>query len=66
MRTTVLCITVAAFAACQPVDRRRAPPQASQGEDTVTPAPPPPPASPRATKVGMVVGFLTPESVLDD
>jgi len=52
------------------VDRRRPPPppQASQAGDTVTPAQVqvPPAAAPRATKVGTVLGFLTPESVLDD
>ncbi len=67
MRATALCTTLAALAACQPVDRRRPtpPPQAA---DTVTPAQlqVPPTASSRATKVATVVGFLTPESVLDD
>ncbi len=70
MRATALCTTLAALAACQPVDRRRPPPppQASQAGDTVTPAQlqVSPTAAPRATKVGTVVGFLTPESVLDD
>ena len=72
MRTTVLCTILAALAACQPVDRRRslAPPpsQDSLTADTVTPAPqlPPPAAGSRASKVATVVGFLTPESVLDD
>src|SRR5437660_7849918 len=70
MRATVLCTTLVALAACQPVDRRRSPPppQASQAADTVTPAQlqAPPTTSSRATKVATVVGFLTPESVLDD
>ena len=70
MRATVLCITLAALASCQPVDRRGSPQrsQASQAADTVTPAQlqPPPTTSSRATKVATVVGFLTPESVLDD
>jgi sugar lactone lactonase YvrE len=70
MKTSALCTTLAVLAACQPVDRRRPPPPAaaSQATDTVTPAPPQVPASaaPRATKVGTVLGFLTPESVLDD
>src|SRR2546427_2787727 len=70
MRATVLCTPLVALAACQPVDRRRSPPppQASQAADTVTPAQlqAPPTTSSRATKVATVVGFLTPESVLDD
>ena len=69
MRATLLCTLLVAIAACQPVDRRRTPPpQASQAEDTVVPTQPqvPPSASTRATKVATVVGFLTPESVLDD
>ncbi len=71
MRTTVLCTMLAALAACQPVDRRRQlpppPPEGSLTADTVAPAPQaPPPANSRATKVATVVGFLTPESVLDD
>ena len=71
MRVTALCITLAALAACEPVDRRRTPappPQASQDVDTVAPAQPQvsPTGGSRATKVGTVVGFLMPESVLDD
>lgn len=71
MRASVLCTSLAALAACQPIDPRRAPPpQASQPEDSVSAtqalAPPPPPTSSGATKVGSVVGFLTPESVLYD
>jgi len=69
MRTTVLCAMLAALAACQPVDRRRPPPppQGSVTADTVAPAPQVPPLpNSRATKVATVVGFLTPESVLDD
>ena len=71
MRVTALCITLAALAACEPVDRRRTPPpppQASQDVDTVAPAQPQVSSTggSRATKVGTVVGFLMPESVLDD
>ena len=71
MRVTALCITLAALAACERVDRRQPPPpppQASQDVDTVAPAQPQvsPNAGSRATKVGTVVGLLTPESVLDD
>src|SRR5207247_257348 len=73
MRATVLCTTLAVAAACQPVDRRRPPSQASDAADTLAPAtaqpqpPPPPPApSPGGTKVATIVGFLSPESVLAD
>jgi len=61
MRATVLCSTLAALAACQPVERRR---QTSQAADTVPPVQPQ--AAPGATKVATVTGFLTPESVLYD
>lgn len=70
MRAPVLCITLAALAACQPLDRRRQA-AALQEEDT-TPQLAPPSAQPvptsasGATKVGTVMGFLTPESVLHD
>jgi sugar lactone lactonase YvrE len=71
MRATVLCTTLAALVACQPVDRR---PPASQAADTVTPTDttaaaipaPAAPTGPGATKVGSIAGFLTPESVLHD
>ena len=71
MRVTALCITLAALAACERVDRRRTPPpppQASQDVDTVAPAQPQVSSTggSRATKVGTVVGLLAPESVLDD
>src|SRR5438876_8614292 len=57
MRATVLCTSLAALAACQPVDRRGSP-QRSQAADTVTPAQlqAPPTTSSRATKVATVVG----------
>src|SRR5712691_6603509 len=70
MRATVLCMTLAVAAACQPVDRNR---QASNGADTTAPVdttrvvpPPPPPAAPGATRMLTVAGFSTPESVLHD
>jgi sugar lactone lactonase YvrE len=71
MRATVLCTTLAALVACQPVDRR---PQGTQAADTVTPTDttaammpaPAVPAGPGATKVGAIAGFLRPESVLHD
>ena len=73
MRATVLCTIVAVLAACQPIDRRRQAGRASQAEDTTSavapatqPLPPPPASSPGATKQATVVGFLAPESVLDD
>ena len=67
MRATVLCTAVAVLAACQPVDRR-APPRATQAADTVQPLQPQTPSQTpsAATKVGTVVGFLSPESVLFD
>src|SRR6266545_6434761 len=72
MRATVLCMTLAVAAACQPVDRKR---QASNVADTtalldttrvVPPPPPPPPPAPGATRMLTVAGFSTPESVLHD
>lgn len=76
MRGTVLCIALAVLgAACPPVERRS---QSHQSDtlviDTTSAAPapqspmtPPAPApGPGATKVGVVEGFLTPESVLHD
>src|SRR3989454_10761087 len=68
MRATVLCMTLAVAAACQPVDRKR---QASNVADTTAPAdttrvapPPPPPAAPGATRTLTVAGFSPPQSVL--
>jgi sugar lactone lactonase YvrE len=67
MRATVLCMTLAVAAACQPVDRKR--------QDTHAAAPvaadtarvvPPPPAAPGAARILTVAGFSTPESVLHD
>src|SRR5204863_5138921 len=68
MRATVLCMTLAVAAACQPIDRKR---HASNAADTVVPVDttrvvPPPPAAPGATRVLAVAGFSTPESVLLD
>jgi len=66
MRTTILCTALAVCgAACKPVDKA---PPASQSplppaSAAPLPATPPPPA---ATKVAVVAGFLTPESVLYD
>jgi sugar lactone lactonase YvrE len=71
MRMTSLWAAAAALAACQPVDRGGGGGRAgSETVDTTTPAPAaaPIPAtpSPAGTKVAVVVGFLTPESVLHD
>ncbi len=71
MRMTSLWAAAAALAACQPVDRGgRGGRAGSETFDTTTPAPAaaPIPAtpSPAGTKVAVVVGFLTPESVLHD
>ncbi len=77
MKTCLVCVTLATVLACQPVDRRRSSPQASETTDTTAaiaaptsqPQVPPPVTSTSgggATKVGTVVGFLTPESVLSD
>ena len=78
MKTCLVCVTLATVLACQPVDRRGSPPpQASETTDTTAaiaaptsqPQVPPPVTSTSgggATKVGTVVGFLTPESVLSD
>ncbi len=69
MRATVLCMTLAVAAACQPVDRKR---QASNLADSIAAAvattrvEPPAPAAPGATRVLTVAGFSTPESVLLD
>src|SRR6266850_3826250 len=73
MRTKLLCVTLAAVGtACQRVDRT--PPASdapAMGDTTATPATPAPvaaptPPPPAATKVAVVEGFLTPESVLHD
>src|SRR5947209_10734902 len=66
MRTTILCTALAVCgAACKPVDK--APPASQSPLPPASAAPlpaiPPPPA---ATKVAVVAGFLTPESVLYD
>jgi hypothetical protein len=71
MRGRILCAALAALsAACVPADRGR---RVSETPDTLAaPADAPPAAAPTlpapaaATKVGAVVGFLTPESVLHD
>src|SRR2546426_3345937 len=71
MKTTLLCVSLAALGvACRPV---AGPPPASDppatADTTVPPAPvaaPTPPPPPAATKVAVVEGFLTPESVLYD
>src|SRR5882762_7534946 len=76
MRTTLFCVRLAVFGvACQRVDR--APPASGTpaAADTAAPAAPAatapvaaptPPPSAGATKVAVVEGFLTPESVLHD
>src|SRR5882762_10169161 len=70
MRVTALCITLAALAACERVDRRQPPPpppQASQDVDTVAPAQPQVSvnAGSRATKVGTGLCLLTPRTGLE-
>jgi sugar lactone lactonase YvrE len=73
MRGTVLCVAVAVLgAACGPMERRT-PPQSDTPVADTTPAAPaaqptsaPLPPGPGATKVAVVEGFLTPESVLRD
>src|SRR6266436_770250 len=75
MRTTSFCVSLAVLgAACQRVDRPPPASETSVAADTAaraapaaTPvAAPTPPPSPAATKVAVVEGFLTPESVLHD
>jgi hypothetical protein len=74
MKTSALCITLATLVACKIVDKRHPPPQASESveADTAAAASPQPQVPPsvapgsRATKVGTVAGFLTPESALYD
>jgi sugar lactone lactonase YvrE len=71
MRGTVLCAALAALgAACQRVENTPRASETPAAADTAAPAapvvaptPPPPPA---ATKLAVVEGFLTPESVLHD
>ena len=65
MRGTVRCTTfaiVASLAACQPVDRK--PPPVADADSA--PAAPVAPAASGATKVLVVTGFSTPESVRHD
>src|SRR2546426_7894859 len=75
MKTTLLCVLIAALGAACLQRADRAPPASDTSavpNSTATPAgpapaaaptPPPPPA---ATKLAVVEGFLTPESVLHD
>src|SRR5881628_1422310 len=73
MKTTLLCLLIAALGAgCLRVDRT--PPASDTSavrETTATPTPAPAAApaaaaAPGATKLAVVEGFLTPESVLHD
>src|SRR5438046_8413231 len=75
MKTTLLCVLIAALGAACLQRADRAPPAADAAavpESAATPAAPAPAAAPTlpprpgATKVGVVEGFLTPESVLYD
>src|SRR5882762_3186785 len=78
MKTTLLCLLIAALAAgCLRVDRTPPASDTSAVRETtatptptpVTPAPAAAPATapaPGATKLAVVEGFLTPESVLHD
>src|SRR5690242_18444643 len=69
MRGTVLWAVLATLAACQRVENTPPGSQTSAADTAVkalaSPQPPPPPA-PVATKVAVVEGFLTPESVKYD
>jgi len=71
MKATILGTTLAALAACQPIERQTARPAdtAAAASESV-PAPPPPappqPATGGASRVAVVQGFLTPESALHD
>ena len=68
MRATVLCTTLAALTACQPVDRKKVSnvlDTLARAMDSLAPVTPPP-AAPGATRVLTVAGFSTPESVLHD
>src|SRR5436305_2008757 len=75
MKTTLLCVLIAALGAACLQRADRAPPASDTSavpNSTATPAAPAPaaaptlPPSPGATKVTVVEGFLTPESVLHD
>ena len=73
MRGTVLCAALATLVACQRVDNTPPASQSPAGTDTgmkvaapATPPPPTLPSPPTATKVAVVEGFLTPESVKYD
>src|SRR5439155_11692308 len=75
MKTTLLCVLIAALGAACLQRADRAPPASDTSAvptSTATPAAPAPaaaptlPPSPGATKVTVVEGFLTPESVLHD
>jgi hypothetical protein len=73
MRGTVLWAVLATLAACQRVENTPPGSQTPAADTAVTalaspqpPPPPPPPPAPVATKVAVVEGFLTPESVKYD
>src|SRR5437763_1344162 len=74
MKTTLLCVLIAALGAACLQRADRAPPASDTSavpNSTATPAPAPAaaptlPPSPGATKLTVVEGFLTPESVLHD
>jgi len=71
MRPTLWCVILAACgAACQRADNTPPASETPAAPDTAAPAAPAaaptPPPSPAATKVTLVEGFLTPESVLHD
>src|SRR5436305_3662335 len=75
MKTTLLCVLIAALGAACLQRADRAPPASDTSavpNSTATPAAPAPaaaptlPPSPGATKLTVVEGFLTPESVLHD
>src|SRR5256712_6294032 len=75
MKTTLLCVLIAALGAACLQRADRAPPASDTSavpNSTATPGGPPPaaaptlPPSPGATKLTVVEGFLTPESVLHD
>ncbi len=65
MRVTTLYTALAvAAAACKPVDK--APPASQSAQPPPQPPQPQPPAPPAATKVAVILGFLTPVAVLHD
>src|SRR5712691_7878176 len=70
MKTTLLCLLIAALGAgCLRVDRTPPASDTSAVRETTatpTPAPPAAAAAPGATELAVVEGFLTPESVLHD